>query len=348
MVGRNRQNPVWGVLPLCALAAYGPREALADEPNHELSAVVAAAAPSQEESSLLRTSLASAVRAQGWLVELGDDELAAALGDCAFRGDSECASELTAPAAAENVLFVQAEPSPPEAAEPRVRLRGRLIERATGEIVGSGQRRCAGCLGDSERLGDLAGELAEDLVQTRASRLYPDTGVTVVAKPPDAVVSVGGVEVGPAGQSYHLSPGVHRVSVKREGFKSDETRVELTPDQELVLEIELETAPGARDAPGDPPGSGSALPWIGVGTGAASIALGAGLVYAHQDPVSGDERNPTARNSRPFGLGAIGVGALTAGISAYFLLRPTEGGAANSVSVSPSRGGGSVVWRGSF
>lgn len=329
-----------------ALVSSITAESWAD-PNR--SAFIAVSVPDDAAGSRVGAAIAAAVEDQGWSVSLADTDETAEIADCALRDPTQCVPSRTLHVAATAVLFVHAEGSRGDDGEPRVLLRGRLIDRETGDVVGTSQRHCLRCRED-EKLAKLAAELAAELIRTRESRLYPHTGLKVVARPANAVVSLGGVDVGPAGQVYRLSPGPHEVTIWRDGYEPSTHSVRLRPNQELVLEVELAPS-GGLDAGSDLPphaGSSRALPWLGIGAGAGAVALGTTLVVIHQGEVRNGKPQPTARNSRPWGVAAISVGVAAGAASGFWLWRQRAQDRSKTMSIGPAAGGGMIVWSGSF
>ncbi len=332
------------VLILCA---YAPAVAASEN-----SALVAVSAADKAAVVSLQDALEAAVAAQHWTVDSVSGSAGARLAKCATKGDkAPCVAKLFSKRSASVILFVRVAKSRTDDGEPRIVLHGRLIDAKTGNVVGAAQRHCIRCH-DQSRLARLGGELATELIRARASQLAPHTGIKIVATPSDALVVLNGTEAGPAGQTYNLPPGPQTVVVKRAGYESVTKQVDLRPNQELVLEIELASV-GTQRTPrraGTDKGTTARryAPWLVAGASVVSMSLGITWLVQHTGPIDGTDRRPRARDSRTHGIVATAGGVVLGATAAYLFYRNRQRDGKASVTVAPTTRGGMMVWSGSF
>ena len=312
--------------------------------NGENAALVAVAAP-ESLRHRLQTQVEASVATQSWAAKTVEHAAATTLSRCVSGERASCAAQLFSQTRAVAILFVRAEVSRSDDGEPRVVLRGRLIDRVSGKVLGAGQRHCLRCH-DEPRLVQLAGELATDLIRARAAELAPHTGIRVQSIPADTLVVLNGSEAGPSGQAYRVPPGPQLVVVKREGYESVTKRVELRPNQELVLEVEL--VKKDRSPRGKPARIPSRIPVVLAAASAASLALGVTWLVVHQDSRDGDSLNRTARDSRVHGIVATSMGAVLAVAAGYWWVRDRRALRSPQLGLTPRRGGAIVTWTGSL
>ena len=335
MTPRCVQRGIFAAIVCCAVDAGA-----ADD--H--AALVAVSAP-PELMSGLQSVLEAAVAKQDWGAHTVDPATATALARCVSTETASCVASLFSHASASDVLFVRVEAKPDDDGDEQVSVRGWLIARATGKVVGVAQRHCSGC-GGAERIGHLAGAIAVELIRARARTTAPATSVRVTTHPSDAMVSIDGNAPQASGDVRTLTPGTHTLVVTRQGYQSVTKRIEVGRSEQRVLDITLEKQAAATQAGTSTLGP-AYLPYVLGGAAGVSLIVGITWIAIHRDPVEGSgtnrRRNATSRDSRTHGIVATSLGLVLGGAAGYLWYRNRERPGPTPVALTPLPGGGGVL-----
>ncbi len=314
---------------------------------------IVVSAPDDVEATILDATEA-AVREQRYEIEVvASPAVRSDVASCITRASSEtCMKRLFEGSQTELILVLRAQASTDDEGQPRYLIDARLVEFPSGKTIGATQRHCMRCT-DNARLAEHARDLSLQLLRDQGMRRAPHTGLRVVTQPSDATITIDGIEAGPAGETYRVAPGPHEVLVEHPRHRATTKQIDLRPNQELVLEVELESTSGPR---AESPALSSHdeswmarqrerwLPWTLTAASAGSLALGITWIVIDEDQVEGT-RQPTYRDSQTPGIVAVSVGAVLGGVAAYLFYRDSK---APALIAAPSRDGGVVVWHGHF
>lgn len=313
-----------------ALAAFAPAPAAA-----ETTAVVVGGDPGKQPAVV--DAIAPWLQGKAQSVVL--DALPAAevdkLVDCFVADDQACAKHVVAGADVNHLVFVMVQVS----AEGDVSLSGWLFD-ATGEPVGTARDACADC-----RVETLT-RTAEALITALWREVEPLVTLQVTSNPSGAEVRVDGAVIGTTPLEHGIAAGAHEVAVSHPGYRTVTRRIEPAAAGTQSLEVTLPRGGG---------GGGGKLPWILIGVGGAAVVSGAVLFALDEDVPPLDPSGPEPEHYFDSGTGGavlLGAGALIAGGGAvlWFLGRRGDDGGDErpNVVVSPTPGGGTLGWRGSF
>lgn len=173
--------------------------------------------------------------------------------------------------------------------------------------------------------------------------LEPKLPRVVLELPPERAISGLDLDGEPLPEQrwylpLYLDPGEHRIAVTAPGKRRTTVafRVTDSPTDQLVYIPQLEAeAPPALAPPEPPKRQGSTrrtLAWIGVGAGAAGVALGTTFgVLAMTAP----ERDPAVQRNATFATAGFLAGAALAGAGLWLHLSSPGDAAKTSVSVAP-------------
>jgi len=308
-----------------------------NNPPPERSVLVVVSASGRLVAPIKKAS-EQAAKEQGWRVVVAP-AVTAALSRCTIETEQRCVKKpmRQVRGAAGMVLMIYAEESTGDDGEPRVILKGALFNPSTLKVLQTTQRYCSRCHGTA-RLAELAGELGAELVRAQALQLAPYTKVTVTTTPDKATLFLDGKSVGMTGMSYSAAPGTLRIRVEKVGYKPATQTVELRPNQQLALSIELvpiKTVVRTK------------RPYVVWGLGLAglvSAAMGVQWLVVHRDANDGTNQFPTAHRVRTRGYVALGLSAALLGTSAVLWWMSRK----SALMVAPTADGVTVLWRGSF
>jgi hypothetical protein len=315
-----------------ALAAFAPALAAA-----ETTAVVVGGDPGKQPAVV--DAIAPWLQGKAQSVVL--DALPAAevdkLVDCFVADDQACAKHVVAGADVNHLVFVMVQVS----AEGDVSLSGWLFD-ATGEPVGTARDACADC-----RVETLT-RTAEALITALWREVEPLVTLQVTSNPSGAEVRVDGAVIGTTPLEHGIAPGAHEVAVSHPGYRTVTRRIEPAAAGTQSLEVTLPRGGGG--------GRGGMLPWILIGGGGVAVVGGAVLFALDEDVPPLDPSGPEPKHYFDSGTGGavlLGAGALIAGggVVLWFLGRRGDddgGDERPNVVVSPTPGGGTLGWRGSF
>jgi hypothetical protein len=183
-----------------------------------------------------------------------------------------------------------------------------LLDANDGSVVGTVDATCELC-GTAEVAEELAHQVAT--LAGKLDRVEPDPAQLVLGTDPDgAEISVDGRSVGRSPQSLRLTPGRHRLEVRKPGFVAIDRSVDLVAGVRETLTLELER---------------SRRPLLGVGLGVmfggvALAAAGAPLWALDGRPYrgrcSGDDVDYAGRCRFDYDTKAAGTALVSVGIAA--------------------------------
>lgn len=167
------------------------------------------------------------------------------------------------------------------------------------------------------------------------------------------VVVLDGAPAGAAPAELRLNPGVHRLLARTADGDGPETRVELSPGQQLTVTLEPpRPAPIASAAPppavsAAPAGGGKVAPLVLLGVGGVALGVGAWLGVSswrearrlREDcaPACEASRVDTLRGRLRTADVLLGLGAVAGGVGLYLWLRKDT-----AVTVAPQTGGAAI------
>ncbi|MCH9680119.1 MAG: PEGA domain-containing protein [Deltaproteobacteria bacterium] len=144
---------------------------------------------------------------------------------------------------------------------------------------------CKGC--DLAKVGDTIDGLVGKAASTLAPA--PATGpgsVKVTTVPLGAVVKVDGTDRGITPQTIELPPGSHAVVITKPGFAEHTATIEIEPEGEQAIDVQLTALSGAA-ASSSGPKAGRAWTISGaviLGLGVAGVATGVALILVDEEP----------------------------------------------------------------
>lgn len=233
--------------------------------------------------------------------------------------------------------------------------------------------RCVARVAEAKRKAELRRVIESVETKLRASG---HVAVDVVARPAGATVRVSHFErdeTFPAPWQIWLPVGTHTLEISapghqtkthpvviRSGASTVSAKVSLDKAEVPVVEKPNPVPKPAvvdepRPVPEGPEGArpSKRTPTVLLGLGGALALVGATFhVLAWRnigdlDGLSGDPRADkvsTIETQRAIAVGGYVVGAISAGVGAYLLVRAGKKKRSSSLSVGPVRGGGSMVW----
>jgi len=244
----------------------------------------------------------------------------------------------------------------PELAIHRLRLARSLGLPPDPEIT----RRLAVLLEAVDRLGEALshyrlalneGHIKKESLRAAVERLQERVSVAHLTVPQikdGDVLEVDGKAVPYApGESIELSPGNHRVILRRPGFSPALAQVALQPGGRVQVELELVPDDGQTPVgPGPGQGGGEQSPsgsptwprWVALGAGAVGLAAGGALLLASQSSYgdkndcikdatcieSGEASDLADQADQQLTFGVVGVGVGVAAVAAGALLWALE------------------------
>jgi hypothetical protein len=164
-------------------------------------------------------------------------------------------------------------------------------------------------------------ELVSSILKEADDKLRP-TVLAIRSTPEGADVEVDGETVGATNLDHAVTPGPHRVVVRKEGFEPVTREVVAVERQTIAVEVELQAEAGILDGPRNP-----IYGYIGAGVGAALLGAGAYLVITDEDAADGNQDgNLSAYNdTAPLGVALGAAGLAVAGAGLAWLLLPELG-----------------------
>lgn len=240
-----------------------------------------------------------------------------------------------------------------------------IVERlvlAEAELVVLGQRFCERCTDDT--LTALTAELTTELLQ----RAQLDSGRTVLAvrsMPQGALYSVDGTLNGATDATIDIVPGMHVVTIEKDGFESATRKVEAVEGKTAEVSVTLQrlepATPPRVAAPDKPTGRAHhaaggahharALPIAMVATGSASVVGGVIALALNQHPVTkpADQDQPRGYyDTVPAGVTLVVGGILLGGAGGYLWWKYVHDDKHASPAVTPIAGGAIVGMQGAF
>jgi hypothetical protein len=233
-----------------------------------------------------------------------------------------------------------------------------IVERlvlAEAELVVLGQRFCERCTDDT--LAALTAELTTELLQ----RAQLDSGRTVLAvrsMPQGALYSVDGTLSGATDATIDIVPGMHVVTIEKEGFESATRKVEAVEGKTAEVSVTLQhlepATPPRVVAPAKPAVAARrsrALPIAMVATGSASVVGGVIALALNQHPVTkpADQEQPRGYyDTVPAGIALVVGGVLLGGAGGYLWWKYVHDDKRSSPTVTPIAGGAVVGVQGAF
>lgn len=154
------------------------------------------------------------------------------------------------------------------------------ITAESGEVVAQVDGVCEIC-GIGE-LGDVVGSLAARLRPSLDNATQP-TMLAVETDPAGAEVWVDGKRIGETPLQTRIAPGDHELDVVKRGRRTKHLDVSLRPGVNESYSFRLARSTRVPRW----------LPWVGLGTGAASLVGGISLLVIDEDPIRND-CNPDA------------------------------------------------------
>jgi hypothetical protein len=215
-----------------------------------------------------------------------------------------------------------------------------------GEVVASASQPCRDC----------TTTLVTAVVSDAFSSLWRDAQASLAtlqvrSVPVGAEIELDGAKVGATDLDIEVPAGVHRVTIRKEGFRPVSEEVTVARGQTVPIQAELVSSTGGpAPAPGRPPLLG---PAIVAGTGVAALILAGTLLALDEDDRSTgpiDPSDPEYLDTAPAALGIAGVGIVAIGAAAAWYFwpgsqdRPAEGG----VRVGTLPGGGWLGYQSRF
>jgi hypothetical protein len=303
-----------GAILAVVLATMAPSAAHAEQ-----AAVVVSGKVDQGTITLVQVVVEQYLQGRGWSIKAGGTDAvdASALASCVLGEKSVCVAELLVPLGVEKVVLTTAKVEKAKDGEETVVLMAWILMATDGTIVVSNRRYCERCT------PDLLEATATELIAGLLGDMRAKEGHSVIrirSNPPGALITLDGERVGVTDMEFGVTPGPHKVTVEKDGYRPAARDVTTTAGEKLSVDFTLESASGTANKQR----TGGVLKWtVGV-AGVLAVAGGITLLAVDGPAVQGENRRVVRSETTVPGVVLTATGAAALALSGYLFYRDSR------------------------